>query len=350
MAKTPVMTTLQPVPLGSSGLRVSPLCLGTMNFGEPGKGHTGDWTLGIDDARPIVQAAIDHGIFYFDTANMYGYGACEEVVGSLLRELLPRDAYVLATKVAMPMGLGPNAGGLSRKHVLESIDASLARLGLDYVDHLVIHRHPHGSPGYSHVPIEETLEALHDVVKAGKVLYLGASSMFAWQFAELQHTAKENGWTRFVSMQNHYNLVYREEEREMNPYCVGHGIALTPWSPLARGILAGSYQGGLDQGTTSRSKGADKDRTEGLYRGDFVFDIAARVVETAKKYDRTPAQISLAWLLGKPGVTSPIVGVSRVEQLEQLVGASEIELDVEDVAYLEGLYRPVENLLSIGFS
>ena len=233
---------------------------------------------------------------------------------------------------------------------MEAIDASLERLGVDYVDHLVIHRHPHGVPGMARPPIEESLEALHDVVKAGKALYLGASSMFAWQLAELQLTAKAHGWTRFVSMQNHYNLVYREEEREMNPYCAKEGIALTPWSPLARGILAGAYQGGLDQGTTARSKGADKVRTEGLYTGDFVFDVAERVVETAKKYGRTPAQISLAWLLSKPGITAPIVGVSRVEQLEQLVAATEIELDVEDVAFLEELYRPVENLLSIGFS
>ena len=344
------MTILQPVPLGTSGLRVSPLCLGTMNFGEPGRGHTGDWTLGADDARPIFRAAIERGLFYFDCANMYGLGACEELVGRLLRELLPRDEFVIATKLAMPMGRGANSGGLSRKHVMESIDASLARLGLDYVDHLVIHRHPHGVPGQAHPPIEETLEALHDLVKAGKALYLGASSMFAWQFVELQLTAAGNGWTPFVSMQNHYNLVYREEEREMNPYCVQSGIALTPWSPLARGILAGSYQGGLDQGTTSRSKGADKARTEGLYRGDFVFDVAERVVELAKRHDCTPAQISLAWLLGKPGITAPIVGVSRVEQLEQLVAATEIELGLEDVAYLEELYQPVENLLSNGFS
>jgi len=344
------MTTLRPVQLGTSGLRVSRLCLGTMNFGEVGRGHQGDWTLGIDEARPIFQAAIERGLFSFDCADVYGLGASEEVVGRLLRELLPRDQYVLATKISMPVGAGANQGGLSRKHVLEGVDACLRRLGVDYVDQLVIHRHPHGIPGHAATPIEETMEALHDVVKAGKALYLGASSMFAWQFVELQMTAQRNGWTRFVSMQNHYNLVYREEEREMNPYCARTGVALMPWSPLARGILAGSYRGGLDKGSTDRSKGADKGRTGMLYKGDFVFDIAERVIELAKKYERTPAQISLAWLLSKPEVTAPVVGVSRTDQLDQLVAATEIELESGDIGYLEELYQPVENLLSIGFS
>ena len=342
---------LKPVQLGSkSGLRVSELCLGTMNFGKPGVGHQGDWTLDLDAARPIFKAAIESGLFYFDCADVYGQGACEEVVGSLLNELLPRDEYVLATKVAMSMGLGANKGGLSRKHIMEGVDASLQRLKHDYIDHLVIHRHPHGVPGQAQVPIEETLEALHDLVRAGKVLYLGGSSMFAWQFAELQMTARLNGWTEFVSMQNHYNLIYREEEREMNPYCKKEGVALTPWSPLARGILTGAYQGGFDGGSTVRSQGRDRKRTESLYRGEADFDIAARVIELADKYGKTPAQISLAWLCNKPEVTSPIVGVSRIEQLEQLVEAPSIILDDEDVAYLEELYKPVENLLSIGAS
>ncbi|NJN52037.1 MAG: aldo/keto reductase [Gammaproteobacteria bacterium] len=342
---------LKSVPLGSNcGLRVSQLCLGTMNFGEPGRGHQGDWTLGADAARPIFKAAIDRGLNYFDCADVYGIGASEQVVGQLLKELLPRDRYVLATKVAMPMGSGPNQGGLSRKHVLEGVDRCLQRLGHDYVDQLVIHRHPHGVPGYGHVPIEETLEALHDVVRAGKVLYLGGSSMFAWQFAELQLTAQMHGWTKFISMQNHYNLIYREEEREMNPYCVRTGVALTPWSPLARGILTGAYKGGFDKGSTDRSKGGDRVRTESLYRGAKNFEIAARVEEIARKYGRTPAQIALAWLLAKPGVSAPVVGVSRIEQLDQLVGATEIVLDAGDVDYLEALYQPLQNLLSIGFS
>ena len=342
---------LKAVQLGKhSGLKVSRLCLGTMNYGEPGRGHQGDWTLGPDEARPIFKAAIDKGLFYFDCADIYGVGSSERVVGQLLRELLPRDEYVLATKIAMPMGRGANQGGLSRKHVIEGINACLERLGLDYIDHLVIHRHPHGVPGGGEVPIEETLEALHDVVKAGKVLYLGGSSMFAWQFAELQLTAKMNGWTQFVSMQNHYNLVYREEEREMNPYCVKSGIALMPWSPLARGILTGAYKGGFGAGSTQRSQGGDRVRTQSLYRGEKVFDIANRVVEIANKYDKAPAQIALAWLLGKPGITSPVVGVSKLAQLDQLVDAAAIVLEHEDVAYLEELYEPVENLLSIGSS
>ena len=342
---------LKAVPLGRNcGLKVSQLCLGTMNFGEPGRGHQGDWTLGIDDARPLFKAALDHGLFYFDTADVYGLGATERVVGQLLRELLPRDEYVLATKISMPMGRGPNQGGLSRKHVIEAVNASLQRLGVDYVDQLVIHRHPHGVPGHSDVPIEETLSALNEVVRAGKVLYLGGSSMFAWQFAEMQLTAKMNGWTQFVSMQNHYNLVYREEEREMNPYCIKTGVALMPWSPLARGILTGSYRGGFDGGSTARSQGRDRVRTEGLYRGEAVFSIAERVIEVAAKYGKSPAQIALAWLLGKPGVTAPVVGVSKLTQLDELVAATQITLEAEDVAYLEALYRPVENLLSIGHS
>ena len=342
---------LKPVQLGSrSGLRVSRLGLGTMNLGKPGRGHQGDWTLGPDQARPIFQAAIERGLFFFDCADVYGVGASEEVVGALLRELLPRDAYVLATKIAFPMGPGPNQGGLSRKHIFEGVDRSLERLGHDYIDHLVIHRHPHGVPGQAEVPIEETLEALHDVVKAGKVLYLGASSMFAWQFAELQHTAAAHGFSRFISMQNHYNLVYREEEREMNPYCVKSGVGMTPWSPLARGILAGAYRGSFEAGGTPRSRGMDRQRTEGLYPGAHVFEIAGRVAEVAEKLGHTPAQVALAWLLGRPGVTAPIVGVSRVEQLDQLVAAVDIELDSATCAYLEEPYRPVENLLSHGIS
>jgi aryl-alcohol dehydrogenase-like predicted oxidoreductase len=342
---------LEPVQLGNnSGLSVSPLCLGTMNFGEPGRGHQGDWTLGIDEARPIFQAALDHGLFYFDCADVYGLGSCERVVGELLRELAPRDQFVIATKISGAMGRGPNQRGLSRKHVMEAVDASLERLGLEYIDHLVIHRHPHGVAGHLEVPIEETLEALHDVVKAGKVLYLGGSSMFAWQFAELQLTAELHGWTKFVSMQNHYNLVYREEEREMNRYCERTGVALMPWSPLARGILTGSYKGGFAEGATDRSRGGDRVRTEGLYRGEATFSIAERVSEVAAKYEKAPAQIALAWLVNKPEITSPVVGVSKITQLDQLVEATEITLADEDAAYLEELYQPLENLLSIGTS
>jgi aryl-alcohol dehydrogenase-like predicted oxidoreductase len=341
---------LEPIQLGkNSGLSVSPLVLGTMNFGEPGQGHQGDWTLDIDQARPIFKAALDHGLFTFDCADVYGLGACERVVGSLLRELAPRDQYVITTKISGAMGPGPNQVGLSRKHIMEAVDASLERLGLDYIDHLVIHRHPHGR-GPMQPPIEETMEALHDVVKAGKVLYLGGSSMFAWQFTELQLTAELHGWTKFVSMQNHYNLVYREEEREMNPYCEKTGVALMPWSPLARGILTGSYKGGFDEGATDRSQGRDRVRTEGLYRGAATFDIADRVGEIAAKYEKTPAQIALAWLTNKPEITAPVMGVSKISQLDQLVEATDIVLADADVAYLEELYQPLENLLSIGTS
>lgn len=342
---------LEPVQLGrNSGLRVSRLALGTMNFGEPGVGHQGDWTLDIDQARPIIKAALDHGLYYFDCADVYGIGSCERVVGALLRELAPRDEYVIATKISGAMGPHPNQSGLSRKHIMEGVDASLQRLGLDYIDHLVIHRHPHGVRGQIETPIEETMEALHDVVKAGKVLYLGASSMFAWQFVELQMTAELHGWTRFISMQNHYNLVYREEEREMNPYCARHGIALTPWSPLARGILTGSYKGGFDAGATDRSQGRDRNRTESLYHGANTFKIADRVAELATKYEKSSAQIALAWLLSKPEVTAPIVGVSKITQLDELVAAADIELAGEDIAYLEELYEPLENLLTFGTS
>ena len=342
---------LKAVQMGrNTGLRVSPLCLGTMNFGQPGRGHQGDWTLGIDEARNIFKASIDHGLFYFDCADIYGVGASEEVVGKLLNELLPRDEYVLTTKVSMPMGAGANMGGLSRKHIMEGVDRSLKRLGHDYVDQLIIHRHPHGVPGQVRVPIEETLEALHDVVKAGKALYLGGSSMFAWQFAELQMTATQNNWTRFVSMQNHYNLIYREEEREMIPYCIDSGVAVTPWSPLARGILAGAYQGGFGGGSTKRSMGQDRARTESLYRGANDFAIADRVVAMADKYGKTPAQIAIAWLMAKPGVVCPVIGVSKIKQLDDLVEAVSLTLEAEDISYLEALYQPVENLLSLGAS
>ena len=336
--------------LGTSGLSVSRLCLGTMNFGEPGRGHQGDWTIPIDEARPIFKAALDHGLYYFDCADVYGLGACERVVGQLLRELVPRDQYVLSTKISGAMGKNPNQSGLSRKHVMEGVDACLERLGLDYVDQLIIHRHPQIGYGRAESPIEETMEALHDVVKAGKALYIGASSMFSWQFVELQMTAERYGWTKFISMQNHYNLIYREEEREMNPYCVRTGVGLTPWSPLARGILTGAYKGSFDAGSTQRSQGGDRKRTEGLYRGEMDFKIAARVVEVAEKIGHTPAQVAVAWLLNKPEITAPVVGVSKISQLDQLVAATEIALDAEDVAYLEELYRPVENLLSIGSS
>lgn len=342
---------LQAVELGeNTGLQVSRLCLGTMNFGERGRGHQGDWTLESGEVKPIFKAAFDAGLFYFDCADIYSLGASEKLVGKLLNQLFKREEYVLTTKISFPMARGANQGGLSRKHIMEGIDASLKRLGHDYVDQLIIHRHPKAIPGQAKTPIEETMEALNDVVKAGKALYLGASSMFAWQFAQLQAVAERHGWTRFISMQNHYNLVYREEEREMNPYCLETGVAVTPWSPLARGILTGSYKGRFDQGSTDRSKGNDRVRTESLYQGEAVFEIANRVAEIAEKYEKNPAQIAIAWLLSKPVVVCPVVGVSKISQLEDLVAATKISLDDEDIKYLEAPYRPVDNLLSQGIS
>ena len=343
---------LNAVPLGDNcGLKVSELCLGTMNFGEPGRGHQGDWTLDYEQAKPIFTTAMDNGLFYFDCADVYGQGACERVVGKLLRDLFARDEYVLATKVAMPMGRSANQGGLSRKHILEGVDASLKRLKLDYVDHLVIHRHPHGVRSHGEVPVEETLEALHDVVKAGKV---SLSRYFIHVGMAIGGDAVDGcrEWVDAlsVSMQNHYNLIYREEEREMNPYCEQAGIALTPWSPLARGMLAGSYRGNFEEGSTARSQGRDKIRTQSLYRGKADFDIVERVHDVAKKYGKKPAQIAVAWLLNKPEITSPIVGVSKVEQLEELIEAAELELTDENNTHLEELYLPVENLLSLGTS
>lgn len=341
---------LKPIVLGQSGLQVSPLCLGTMNFGERGKGHQGDWTLEADEVEPLLKTAVDNGVFYFDCADVYGLGATELLLGKLLNRLFSRDQYVLTTKISFPLKRGANQGGLSRKHIMEGVDASLRRLQHDYVDQLIIHRHPHSIPGQAHPPVEETMEALHDVVKAGKALYLGASSMFSWQFVELQMIARHNGWTRFISMQNHYNLVYREEEREMNPYCLANGVGVTPWSPLARGILTGSYRGDFKGGSTARSQGQDRQRTESLYQGRATFQIADRVVEVAQKYNSTPAQIALAWLCSKPVVTCPVVGVSKITQLKNLIAATQIKLTEADADYLEELYEPVNNLLSIGNS
>ena len=326
------------VPLGRHcGLTVPRLCMGTMNIGEPGRGHQGDWTLGIDDARPLFKAAIDRGICYFDCADIYGLGAGERVVGELLRELLPRDRYMIATKIAMPSGRGPNQGGLSRKRVLEGIDGCLKRLGLDHIDKLVIHRHPHGVPGYSSVPIEETLQALHDVVRAGKVLYLGASSMFAWQFVELQLTAKANGWTPFVSMQNHYNLVYREEEREMIPLCVDQGVGLIPWSPMARGFFAGdrTRDGG---GKTSR---ANSDPfAKGLYFREEDFTVADCARAIGEERGVTGSQVALAWVLSKPHINSPIIGATKMDHLEQAIAALDVKLSEEELKKLEEPYKP----------
>lgn len=314
--------------LGKTGLKVSRICLGMMTYGTP---QWRDWVLTEEQSRPFVRRAFELGINFFDTADMYSVGVSEEVTGKLLREFAPRHEYVLATKVYMQMSDDVNDGGLSRKHIMDAIDNSLRRLGTDYVDLYQIHRWDYTTP------IEETMEALHDVVKAGKARYIGASSMWAWQFAKAQYTADLHGWTRFVSMQNHYNAVYREEEREMNPFCVDQGVGLIPWSPLARGFLAGNRKRD-DHTPTTRAK--SDQFAHHMYYESHDFDVVDRVVELAERRGATPAQIALAWLLHKPGVTAPIIGASKMHHLEQAVGAVEIELSAEDLAFIEEPYRP----------
>jgi aryl-alcohol dehydrogenase (NADP+) len=294
-----------------------------------------DYTLDEPESRPIIQRAIELGINFFDTADMYSVGVSEEVTGRALRDFANREEVVLATKVYFKIGEGPNGGGLSRKHIMEGIDNSLRRLGTDYVDLYQIHRWDYT------VPIEETMEALHDVVKAGKALYIGASSMFAWQLAKAQHTAERNGWTKFVSMQNHVNLLYREEEREMIPQCLDMGVGVIPWSPLARGFLAGNRSRD-DWGETTRAK--NDSMAQDYFYTDMDFDIVDRVKEIAAEHNVKPAQIALAWLLHKPGITAPIVGCSKMYQLEEAVAAAEIKLSEDEMKALEELYRPREVL------
>jgi len=316
------------VRLGKTGLRVSRICLGTMTYGSK---QWRDWVLEEKEARPFFERALEAGINFFDTADAYSVGVSEELTGRALRELARRDQMVIATKVFMKLGDGPNDGGLSRKHVLDAIDASLRRLDTDYVDLYQIHR------WHYNTPIEETMEVLHDVVKAGKARYIGASSMFAWQFAKAQQVAERNGWTRFVSMQNHYNLIYREEEREMNPLCVDQGVGLIPWSPLARGFLAGNRVR-ESFGDTTRAK--TDPMAQRMYYQDCDFDVVERVVELARKRGVSPAQIALAWLLQRPGVSAPILGASKLPQLDEAIGALDIELDEAEFKSLEEPYRP----------
>ncbi len=315
------------VNLGSTGLRVSRVCLGMMSFGD--HSHRA-WVLDEAEAEPIVRAAADGGITFYDTADIYAGGASEVVTGHLLGKMFRRDDVVVATKVYMAMGAGENSGGLSRKHILSGIDASLQRLGMDYVDLYQIHRWDYRTP------IEETMEALHDVVRAGKARYIGASSMFAWQFAKAQHVADAHGWTRFVSMQNHYNLIYREEEREMIPQCIDQGVAVIPWSPLARGVLAGSRTRAGEKRTTR--SGTDP-VLDALY-GAADFDIVDRVGEVAAERGVPQAQVALAWLLHRPGVTAPIVGATRLGHLQDALAAEELELSEKETERLEELYVP----------
>ncbi|PLS78116.1 MAG: aldo/keto reductase [Chloroflexi bacterium] len=319
---------MQYVNLGRTGLKVSRICLGTMTYGSPA---WREWVLDEAASRPFIKRALELGINFFDTADMYSLGASEEVVGRALRDFAKRDAVVLATKVFNPMGDGPNDRGLSRKHIMSAIDASLRRLGTDYVDLYQIHRWD------AETPIEETLEALHDVVKAGKARYIGASSMYAWQFAKALYLADRHGWTRFVSMQNHYNLVYREEEREMIPLCLAEGIGLIPWSPLARGFLAGT-RSREERGSTTRAK-TDAFAHE-MYYNDADFTVVDQVMALAEQRGVKPAQVALAWILHQPGVTAPIIGASKMEQLEQAVAALDVQLSAEDLKALEAPYQP----------
>jgi aryl-alcohol dehydrogenase-like predicted oxidoreductase len=316
------------VRLGSTGLKVSRLCLGTMTYGTPA---WRPWVLDEAASRPFIKRAIERGINFFDTADMYSRGVSEEVVGRALQEYARRDAVVVATKVFYPVEEHANSRGLSRKHIMSAIDASLRRLGMDYVDLYQIHRFD------SNTPIEETLEALHDVVKAGKALYLGASSMYAWQFAKMLYTQRANGWTEFVTMQNHYNLVYREEEREMIPLCLDQGIGLIPWSPLARGFLAGNRKRGSKAAT--RREQYDE-FGHGLYYADTDYDIADRVVQVAKEKGVLPIQVALAWVIQRPGVSAPIIGASKLEQLDQLIDGTSITLTPDECRLLEEQYRP----------
>jgi aryl-alcohol dehydrogenase (NADP+) len=314
--------------LGKTGLQVSRICLGMMSYGTS---KWRDYILDEDESRPIIQKAVEMGINFFDTANMYSNGISEEVTGRALRDFAKRDEIVLATKVYFAWNDRPNRGGLSRKHIMDEVDASLRRLGTDYIDLYQIHRWDYNTP------IEETLEALHDVVKSGKVRYIGASSMFAYQFAKSLYLADLLGWTRFVSMQNHYNLVYREEEREMMKLCVEEGIGVIPWSPLARGFLAGNR---------TRDKGGDTTRakTDGfahsMYYADADFDIVERATELGENHSKATAQIALAWMLNKPHITAPIVGARTISHLEQAVDALDIMLTDEETAYLEEPYLP----------
>ena len=316
------------VNLGATGLRVSRICLGMMSYGND---SDRPWVLNEELAEPIVRAAADGGITFYDTADVYSGGASEVATGRLLGKLFSRDQVVVATKVHGSMGPGENDRGLSRKHILAGIDASLSRLNMDYVDLYQIHRWD------GHTPIEETMQALHDVVRAGKARYIGASSMHAWQFAKAQHAADAHGWTRFVSMQNHYNLIYREEEREMIPQCVDQGVGVIPWSPLARGVLAGNRTKEGERHTVRASTDAFSDA---LYAQPSDFDVVDRVAEVAAERGVPSAQIALAWLLHRPGVTAPIIGATKPDHLQDALAAEQLDLSDAEMARLEEPYLP----------
>ncbi|MCA1218647.1 aldo/keto reductase [Streptomyces sp. 8L] len=311
--------------LGNTGLEISAITLGCMSFGDPDRG-THPWSLGEEASRALIKQALEAGITTFDTANVYSAGSSEEITGRALKDFARREEVVIATKVYNRMRPGPNGAGLSRKAILAEIDNSLRRLGTDYVDLYQIHRWD------GRTPIEETLEALHDVVKAGKARYIGASSMYTWQFAKALYTADLHGWTRFVSMQNHYNLIYREEERDMLPFCADQGIGVIPWSPLARGRLTRPWDA-----QTARSDTDEFGKT--LYQPEDR-TVVERVADIAVKHSVSAAQVALAWVAQRPTVTSPIVGVTRPGQLEDAVASLDLALDDSEVALLEEAYRP----------
>jgi 1-deoxyxylulose-5-phosphate synthase len=315
------------VNLGKTGLKVSRLCLGCMTYGSK---EWREWVLTEEESRPFIQRSLEAGINFFDTANIYSVGVSEEIVGRALRDFAKRDEVVLATKVFNPMRDDPNGRGLSRKAIMTEIDHSLQRLGTDYVDLYQTHRWDYATP------IEETMEALHDVVRAGKARYIGASSMFAWQFAKAQHAAELHNWTPFVSMQNHYNLIYREEEREMIPFCRDQGIGLIPWSPLARGFLAGNRD--KQGGETIRAK--TDDYAKQMYYQDDDFVVADCVTEVAGARGVSNMQVALAWVLSRPGVTAPIIGASKLHHLDEAIAALSVKLSEDEIKKLEEPYKP----------
>jgi aryl-alcohol dehydrogenase-like predicted oxidoreductase len=313
---------------GNTGMKVSRLCLGTMTYGKPN--DRWPWALDEEQSRPFIKKALELGINFFDTADIYSYGASEEVVGKALKDFARREEIVIATKVFNQMSKDLNDGGLSRKHIMQSIDASLRRLHTDYVDLYQIHRWDYNTP------IEETLEALNDVVKAGKALYIGASSMYSWQFAKALYTSDKHGWVRFVSMQPHYNLLYREEEREMIPLCEDQKIAIIPWSPLARGLLTGKRS--KERNETLRAKTDEYGKK--LYSSDTDFEIVNRLTSVAEKKGLPNAQIALAWILSKKSITAPIIGASKPGHLEDAVAALSVQLSEDEIKQLEELYQP----------
>ncbi|WP_152208047.1 aldo/keto reductase [Marinobacter changyiensis] len=315
--------------LGTTGMNVSALCLGTMTYGSP---KWREWVLDEQVSRPFLKQALDAGINFFDTADMYSLGESERVVGKALLDYALREDVVIATKVFNPMGDGPNNRGLSRKHIMAAIDSSLQRLGTDHVDLYQIHRWDY------HTPIEETMEALHDVVKAGKARYIGASSMYAWQFSKAQHTAQMHGWTRFATMQPMYNLVYREEEREMFPLCTDQGVGVIPWSPLARGILAGKTVQG-EGGESTRAK-TDENTRKWRLGSDLDQPVLDALRKVAKDRGTSMAQVALAWVISNPAVTAPIIGASKPGHIEEAIAALELTLSDEEKSALESAYVP----------